>query len=248
MASSLLNTSFSFIRQGYASCKQTLQGRVLECVFLHMNFKQGNGNLVSMESHFTSDMVCCFLVFPDLVSHEDTRSWGPGGRHCVSQMAPLWSALNSCYCSTPQIFLCDLSFTLLIHTGITDAYIPTVALGKCINKYIRKREKDIFSPGDLYPRKNKRKISVTQVAYSAPVQGRYNISGLHICLKWWQLSLPKWGLLLSIGGHIKFYYYVNTGLTAVMKSWKLIKKRTYQNWFSVKSVEKRKCMSVKTLG
>lgn len=191
MASSLLNTSFSFIRQGYAWCKQTLQERVLECVFLDMDFKQGNGNLVSTESHCLSDMVCSFLVFPDLVSHEDTRSWGRGGGYCVSQMAPLWSAPNSCYCATPQIFLCDLSIILLIHTGITDAYIPMVALGKCIDKYTGKREKDICSPGDLYPRDNKRKISVTQVAYSTPVQGRYNISGLHICLKWWQLSLSK---------------------------------------------------------
>lgn len=75
------------------------------------------------------------------------------------------------------------------HDGIPDACIPMVVLGKCINKYIGMREKDSCSLGDFHPRQNKTNISVAHLApYSASIQGRYNISGLHICLKWRQLS------------------------------------------------------------
>lgn len=141
----------------------------------------------------TGSAVSCHWEFPDLVSHEDTRPWGPGaGRHRTSQMALTLSAQSPCYCATPQIFLCGLSDIPFSHPGIPDACIPIVALGKCINKYIGKREKDGCSLGDFYPRENKTKISVAHLAsYSAPIQGRYNISGLRICLKWWQLLLPK---------------------------------------------------------
>ena len=92
----------------------------------------------------------------------------------------------------PQIFLCDLSDILFSHAGIPDACIPVVALGKCINKYIGKREKDSYPLGDFYQSEYKTKISVSHlISYSAPIQGRYSRSERHVCLKWWQLLLPK---------------------------------------------------------